>query len=811
MERYHTILAEINQNSGQNQALLCFYQIMFKLAIENQGEQNMGHLSRLSRRRSRYNNIASNAICYKHDDNEKFILTKVLVYLYSIIEKHFIIDEETIEMVSWGLEKDNAVIVDFLLNCIVKCNPKKQNRNVEDSFRQSTDGDIPRDKFGQPDIMELLERTDSKYFKGFKTLLLNTIDKKINSFKNRAKGELEHNIEFLQKMFNLNAVETELCTFLFINEICEDWRDYFISHLKCNEYSGKKYLISILGDDCKSIYEVLHGSLKKSAILDFDSYYGSSSFSIEDNIVSWLQYPADKLFSRGLYQSVQKSSTPLDYHFAAPEIVNHILNLLNYQAESSNHILLYGVPGSGKSSFARGLAEQLDCPAFEILRGGDDDEDNKSSSRQTAIRACINMNINNKPLIIVDEADNLLNTQSAWTSRGETQDKGWLNDLLDEPNLKFIWITNSIDGIETSVMRRFAYSIHFKPFNRKQRIQVWENILQRYEVSNLINHKNIEELARRYDVSAGAVDLAVKKALEGAALKNDDDEISDEKRDKFINSIQLTLNAHQTLLNHGEPIKDKNNIDADYSLEGLNIEGNFNQVMVTIKKFDEYLKSGRKGSVNNLNILFYGQSGTGKSELAKYIADTIDRSIVYKSISDIQSKWVGDTEKNIRSAFEEAEQEEAVLVFDEADSMLFNREKAQRSWEVSFTNEFLNQMERFRGILICTTNLLSEMDSASMRRFSHKIGLKYLTGDGNIVFYNKMIAPLIADKLDSKNENLLRKHTTLAAGDFKVVRNNFAFYLPEELTHDECIKALIEEAGHKKRYADGEKIGFLKK
>ncbi len=786
----------------------------------------MGHLSRLSRRRrSSYNHIASNAIYYKHDDNEKFILTKLLGYLYRIIDKHFIIDEETMEIVLLGLENDTAAITDFLFNCIFQGRQgKKPNRGkhqkfnplfedpysiLDDSVIQTAD-EIPTDQSGNPDIMELLKRTDSKHFKRFKILLLNAIDNKINSFKNRAEGELEQNIELLQKMFNLNDAETELCTFLFINEICESWRDYFISHLKCNEYSGKKYLTSILGNDCKSIYSVLHGSLKKAAILDFNSYSGGN-FSIEDNIVSWLQYPADKLFSRGFYQHVEKSTMPLDYHFIDSEVMEHLLSLLNYNGKSSNHILLYGSPGSGKSSFARGLAEQLGCPAFEILRGGDDDEDNKSSTRQTAIRACINMNANNRPLIIVDEADNLLNTQSAWTSRGEIQDKGWLNDLLDEPNLKFIWITNSIDSIETSVMRRFAYSIHFKPFNRKQRVQLWENVLKRHEISNLIDHKNIEELASRYDVSAGAVDLAVKKALEVTAIKNGNDEILDETRDKFINSIQLTLNAHQTLLNHGNPIKDKNNIDADYSLEGLNIEGDFNQVLVKIKKFDEYLKSGRKAGVNNLNILFYGQSGTGKSELAKYIANMLDRSIVYKSISDIQSKWVGDTEKNIRSAFEEAEKEEAVLVFDEADSMLFNREKAQRSWEVSFTNEFLNQMERFRGILICTTNLLSEMDSASMRRFSHKIGLKYLTGDGNMIFYNKMIAPMIADKLDSKNESLLKQQTTLAAGDFKVVRNNFAFYPPDELTHDECVQAIIHEAVHKKRYVEGEKIGFLRK
>ena len=71
-------------------------------------------------------------------------------------------------------------------------------------------------------------------------------------------------------------------------------------------------------------------------------------------------------------------------------------------------------------------------------------------------------------LVVVDEADNLLNTQNSWFSRGETQDKGWLNQLLEEPGARMIWITNSIDEIEGSVLRRFAFSIHFREFNRRQ-------------------------------------------------------------------------------------------------------------------------------------------------------------------------------------------------------------------------------------------------------------------------------------------------------------------------------------------------------
>ncbi len=78
--------------------------------------------------------------------------------------------------------------------------------------------------------------------------------------------------------------------------------------------------------------------------------------------------------------------------------------------------------------------------------------------------------------------------------------------------------------------------------------------------------------------------------------------------------------------------------------------------------------------------------------------------------------WVGEGEKNIKRAFAEAESEEAILIIDEADSLLFNRDRAVRSWEISFTNEFLTRMERFRGILICTTNRVEDLDSASLRR-----------------------------------------------------------------------------------------------
>ncbi len=123
---------------------------------------------------------------------------------------------------------------------------------------------------------------------------------------------------------------------------------------------------------------------------------------------------------------------------------------------------------------------------------------------------------------------------------------------------------------------------------------------------------------------------------------------------------------------------------------------------------------------------FHGPAGTGKSELARHIADQLEKPLLVKRASDLLDMYVGQTEKRIAAMFDDARQRDAVLVLDEADSFLRDRRGAHQSWEVTQVNELLTQMEAFDGIFVATTNLVDSLDAASLRRFPWKIRFDWL-------------------------------------------------------------------------------------
>jgi hypothetical protein len=121
-----------------------------------------------------------------------------------------------------------------------------------------------------------------------------------------------------------------------------------------------------------------------------------------------------------------------------------------------------------------------------------------------------------------------------------------------------------------------------------------------------------------------------------------------------------------------------------------------------------------------VRAMFTGPSGTGKTLAAEVIAGILGQDLHKVDLAQLVSKWVGETEKNLDAAFEEAEQSQAVLFFDEADALFSKRGEVRHgtdryaNLEVSY---LLQRLEDYAGLVIVATNLKENMDEAFTRRF----------------------------------------------------------------------------------------------
>ena len=457
--------------------------------------------------------------------------------------------------------------------------------------------------------------------------------------------------------------------------------------------------------------------------------------------------------------------------------------LKTHQKGSPLNILFYGREGTGKTELAKALAQELNLPLLAVGMG--DESMNKESLLQTRLRSMLLADWEcerSGGIILMDEADLVLNQA----------EKGLLNIIFENLKTPVIWITNNIDSIENSTRRRFDYSLEFFTFSNKERVAIWQSVLKAQQAESILCDDEIESVAKEIPVMAGSITLAVRQAqlMQAADFSP-------------LNVVREIATSHAKLL--GISMGSQEAKGNEYNMECVRISSgdvkNIDYVVPMLKNFDAQWRASKlNGRRENLNIFLYGPPGTGKSAYAKHVAqDILGRDLLVKRASDILGGIVGDTERNIREMFREAEQSDAILFIDEADSFFENRGNAKNHWEVTLVNEFICQMDSFNGMLIAATNYENVLDWAIRRRFQLKLSFDYMD--------SKQVSKTWTSFFGDKCPREVLACDNVSISDFQNVRRKLA-YVPADLRTRELItQNMLEEIANKDDH-QGRRLGL---
>ena len=445
---------------------------------------------------------------------------------------------------------------------------------------------------------------------------------------------------------------------------------------------------------------------------------------------------------------------------------DHIEKLLKgalQTGEPGVNILLYGPPGTGKTQFCKALAEQLGVDLYSVGESDEDgDEPNRGERLQELRLAQRLLARDRKSLLLFDEMEDLLLDSfsslqalfgsSSGSGRRSGGSKVFMNRLLEQTPAPTLWAMNDAEQVSDVILRRMMFALELRLPPPGVRARIWARQLTRHGIE--ASPDETLSLAREFDATPG-----VAAGVTAAARLADGD----------IATVRRGVRSLSRVLSCEKPPQEM----PDHRFNPALIQADTDPVRLA----NRLVQSGER----RFSLCLQGPPGTGKSAFARYLADRLGLEVMHKRASDLISCWVGETERQIARMFAEAHDTDSFLVFDEADSLLANRRFAKQTWEVTQVNEMLTWMESHPLPFACTTNFGEHLDTATLRRFTFKITLDFLTPEQVTTAFRGYFAltpPAGTAGL-----------TTLTPGDFAVVRRQAGIL--DRLQDPEALAAML--------------------
>jgi SpoVK/Ycf46/Vps4 family AAA+-type ATPase len=480
----------------------------------------------------------------------------------------------------------------------------------------------------------------------------------------------------------------------------------------------------------------------------------ASKFELKSELLDLISAPSldrEALLKTFVEPAPPSTLTAEDFAHVAGALTD-LLALLQAASKSGArgiNILLHGPTGTGKTELARLIAKLLGIPLHVAGRADDQGESATAPERLRSLLLANRIAIPGAALLLFDELEDLFRWQLNLFGPAQASaqmSKQWFNDLLENNPIPTLWITNRVEGIDNAFLRRFTFAVELRAPGPEQRAEV---VLR--HTGQALTREDAASIATRYDAGPAQIATAVK----AASLIAPGGRPTREVVERFLAPVEKILRGVDPRA-FARLDESRFRLDAIHCTEDL-------------RGLADRLALWKKGEGPGVSICLHGRPGTGKSEYVKYLATRMKRRLITRRVSDIESMWVGETEKAIAQAFAEADAEDAVLLFDEVDSFLRDRSLAHQSWEATKVNEFLTQLESFRGVVACTTNLWRDLDEAALRRFVFKVEFKFLRPEQAMTLFQVFFPDAFASAQEGLIRGEISRMMNLTPGDFAAV------------------------------------------
>ncbi|MBQ1926182.1 MAG: ATP-binding protein [Proteobacteria bacterium] len=394
-----------------------------------------------------------------------------------------------------------------------------------------------------------------------------------------------------------------------------------------------------------------------------------------------------------------------------------------------DHIIVMGATGSGKIYISQCIASRL---RFNGIRTLDLMPETTIDRAALAIRQAIAMAVLRHDILV-------LKNVTKWADRwgdGIYQ----LLQLFENTNCPVIWTVTA--DVPSFLHVQPENIIRIPLPNRRQREELWKNL-----VGDTLSENWISQLAGQFLLTHGQMDSVYKAAL---VQPHEDEE------KLYINiSSQARAISQEGLGSLATPEPARVTMDqlivspeCETALQDLLMYARHRRDLAKNWGFERSMPYGL-----GLAALFCGPPGTGKTYGAQVIATELQLELYRVDLSQLVSKYIGETEKHLAELFNAAEQGEILLLFDEADSVFSKRTEVKSSvdrYANLEVNYLLQRLERFSGVSVLTSNFESGIDEAFMRRIRFRVPFDLPDEKSRLILWNKFLSKSIprADDVD---------------------------------------------------------------